>query len=640
MKYLAVLMFGLFAFSAGAQEFIKKRVVSEEGIPLPYATVRLLPGNMVAIANEDAFFSISKAKLNEAESILISHLGYESLELKSTTLEKLPIVALKESFNELSQVNVLADTDKRWAEIIFQAFEKRRSGSMNEKATGKLTVRSYLKEQPIEILEGEGIVNIDNTGVPDDLTFSFVQTNIDPTNELQFFSIHTSALIGQFSPFERSEVSSWPLHPGRLGKRSIYKYFKIDLVKYNHLTGISEFELTSKIPEFLSATIWLYEEENTILRYEVFGEDLGELPIESIIKGKSIVDFAMRLTFDFGSESSRLNYLLWNYSFNYGTGQRINTLVKMPVENGQIELPVFLRKAEYHDYAMAAILPKPTNGVSEEITLSRSLKDIKALETLQTGRNSLDVGLIFWDRNKPFDIDQVPENEDYRKDSFDALGSPSRVASLKGKFQLSFNSVIYKTGNGDYGHRAFFEKINSAIPKMDDREVDLLGNLLFDEYQYAAQRISTGSTKENVADVTKSEQKELQLRKDRLLINSKGGSDLSFLLERNFANYELHGIDRFHQLNQLIFDSWMFDGFDPHINPASKEDLAMAYLIIGDYDRSLKTLKTITEKNASSIYLEALNYYFKNQCDESKRLLNKAKQEGFKVPMEAEALCS
>jgi hypothetical protein len=333
MKYMMVLVFSFLAISAGAQDFVKKRIVSDEGIPLPYSTVRLLPGRMGVIANEDAFFSISKEKLNQSESILISHLGYEPLELMATELEKLPIVTLTESINELGQVNVLAGTDKRWAEIIFQSFEKRRNSSMSQSAAGKLTVRSYLMDEPIEILEGEGAVQIDDTGVPEELKFSHVQTNVDTTGTLQFFNVHTSILISRFAPFERSEVSTWPLHPGRLGKRSIYKDFKIDLVKYNHLTGISEFELTSKLPEFLSAVIWLDEDENTILRYEVFGEDLSKMPIESIIKGKSIEDFAMRLTFDFGSESGRLNYLLWNYSFAYGSGRRINTLVKMFLEN-------------------------------------------------------------------------------------------------------------------------------------------------------------------------------------------------------------------------------------------------------------------------------------------------------------------
>ncbi|HKK39744.1 MAG TPA: hypothetical protein VJ949_10030 [Cryomorphaceae bacterium] len=639
MKYMAVFSFILLAFVAGAQDFIKKRVVSEEGIPLPFSTIRFLPGSAGIIANEDGFFTISQEKLVSTESLRISHLGYKAVEIKPAQLAQLPIVTLKQELNELSEVNVLADTDKRWAEIIFEAFQKRRNSSMSQSVKGKLTVRSYLKDEPIEILEGEGTVKIDDTGVPEEWRFSYVQTNIDTTGTLQFFNVHTSTLISRFAPFERSEVSAWPLHPGRLGKRSIYKDFKIDLTKYNHETGISEFKLTSKVPEFLSALIWLDEDENTILRYEVFGEDLGDLPIESIIKGKSIEDFEMRLTFDFGSDSNRLNYLLWNYSFDYGSGRRINTLVKMPLENGSVDLPVFIHDKPYHDYALAAILPKPAEGITKERALSRSVLDIKALETLEKGGSSLNVGLIFWERDKPLNTNRIPENNNYRRNSFESSGRPARTAGANAKYELAFNSVIFKTADDVYGDRSFFDSANSAIPRIEDREIGLLVNLLFDEYQFAAQRISTSATSENLAEVIGSERMELDLRKDRLLMNSTGGSDLRYLLERNFANYELYGIDRFYQLNRRIFDSYLFDSMNPHINPSSKEDLALAYLITGDYDKSLKVLKSIPEKSAAQLFLEGLNYYFKGMCEEFKRLMTLAEADGFTIPKQVEAFC-
>ncbi len=639
MKYMAVLIFGLFAFIASAQDYVKKRVVSEEGIPLSYSTVRLLPSNMGVIANEDGFFSISRTRLSEAEFLLISHLGYKSQKLKPNELEKLPIIALTKSVNELSQVNITPDSEKKWAEIIFEAFEKRRNGELEELAIGQLTVRSYSKDNAIEILEGEGIVTIDKTGVPEDLEFAFVQSNFDPENELQFFSIHTAGLICKFSPFERSEVSVWPLHPGRLGKRSLYKDFKINLTNYNNETGISEFELISKAPEFLSAKIWIAEEENTILRYEIFGENISKLPIESIIKGKSIEDFSMNLTLDFGSESSRLNYLLWNYNFKYGGNQRIKTQVKMPIVNGQIELPRFLRKDEYHDYAMAAILPQKIEEINEEMARSRSSKDLKALEALQSSSNLLDVGLIFWDRNVPFDVSNVPENTEYKKISYDALADPSQIQSLKDIFRLSFNSAVYKTSGGKYEHRTFFDRMNSAMPPVTNLEVALLVNLIFDEHDYAAQRISATATAQNINTITESERSELQLRTDRLLINSRGGTDLVYLLERNISNYELHGIDRFYQLNEKMLNSPLFTRFDKHLDPAITEDLALAFMLNGEYDKALKEMKSIKDPSAQGIYLQALIYYFSGDCKKFRIFLDKATDEGYEIPPEVTDFC-
>lgn len=639
MKYIIALSFAILSITLFAQDFVKKRIVSEDGIPLPYSTVRLLPGNEGVIANEDGFFAISKEKLFRAESIRISHLGYKIVEFKPSQLEKIPLVTLAQEPNELSQVNILANPAKQWAATIYEAFQKRRNSAMNQSAAGKLTVRSYLQDEPIEILEGEGLVKIDDTGVPEEVKFSYVQTNIDTASTLQFFNVHTSILISRFAPFQRLEVSPWPLHPGRLGKRSIFKDFEIELLKYNHETGISEFKLTPKLPDYLSAIIWLDEEENNILRYEVFGEDIGNLPIESIIKGKKIEDFAMRLTFDFGTESGRLNYLLWDYSFDYGVGKRIKSYVKMPLENHEIELPVFIHDKQYHDYAMAAILPEPAEGIGEEMAASRSVKDLKALESLEKGGSSVNVGLIFWNRDKPLNIKRISDNKTYRKDSFESSGRPSRVASSNAKFQLLFNAVIYKIENDRYGDRSFFDSANSAIPKIEDREIGLLVNLLFDEYHFSAQRIISSSNSKNILEVTEAERDELELRKDRLLMNSTGGSDLIYLLERNFANYELYGIDRFYQLNRRVFDSYLFEKMNPHLNPASDRDLALAFMIAGDYDKSLKILKRIDSKTAENIFLEGLNYYFKGMCEEFKNLMAEAEAEGYVIPGQVEAFC-
>jgi hypothetical protein len=638
MKHLIALTLSLIAISTVAQDFVKKRIVSQDGIPLPYSTVRLLPGNEGVIANEDGFFVLSNDKLQTAETVRISHLGYKSLDILPSQLSGIPLVTLEQVANELSQVNILADSDKEWAETIYEAFQKRRNAAMNQSLSGKLTVRSYLKNEPIEILEGEGVVSIDETGVPEELKFSYVQTNIDTASELQFFNVHTSTLISRFAPFERLEVSPWPLHPGRLGKKSIYKDFKIELVNYNHETGISEFKLTPESPEYLSALIWLDEEKNDILRYEIFGENFRELPIESIIKGRSIEDFSMRLTFDFGSESKRLNYLLWDYSFDYGNRGRIHTLVKMPLDEGRTELPVFIHDRSYHDYAMAAILPEPAEGISKEMAASRSIRDLKALENLEKGGSSINVGLIFWDGNKPLDINRIPDNTKYRKDAFESSGRPSRTAGAGTKFQLSFNSVIYKAGNS-FSDRSFFDSANSAIPKMEDREVGLLINLLFDEYHFAAQRISTSATNQNLQELTRSERDELELRKDRLLMNSTGGADLRYLLERNFANYELHGIDRFYQLNEKAMNSPLFARFNQHLNPTIKEDMAFAFLLIGDYTKALREMKTISDPNAQALYLLAMIHYFSGDCEKFKTYISQASEAGYVIPDQAAAFC-
>lgn len=639
MKRIIVLALSLISFSTIAQDFIKKRIVSRDGIPLPYSTVRLMPGNEGVIANEDGFFVLSRKRLMSADTISISHLGYKSLQLTPAGVEELPLITLQQEANELSQVLIEADSDKDWAKIIYEAFQERRNSALSKTLAGRLTVRSYLEDEPIEILEGEGAVEIDDTGVPVDWKFSSVQTNLDTESSLKFYNVNSSLLIGRFAPFERLEVSPWPLHPGRLGKKSIYKDFKIELLKYNHETGISEYKLTPKTDEYLSAVIWLDENNNDILRYEIFGENFKELPIESIIKGKKIKDFAMKLTLDFGSESGRLNYLVWDYSFDYGLGKRVQSMIKMPLEEKSIELPVFLHEEPYHDYAMAAILPERSASISKEMAASRSMRDLEALENLEKSGSSINVGLIFWNRNKALNIDRIPGNTGYRKDSFEASGRPSRSAGSNVMFELLFNSVVFKTDDNKYRNRSFFDSANSAIPKIEDREIGLLINLLFDEYHFAAERISTSAAGDNLTEITKAERSELELRKDKLITNSTGGSDFRYLLQQNFDNFERHGIDRFYQLNENAMKSPLFEKFNKHLNPAVKKDMAFAFLLIGDYNRALREMERIKNPDAQSLFLTALIHYFSGDCEKYKAYLSKASSAGYAIPDQSANFC-
>lgn len=639
MKYAVVLLFCVIAVIAGAQDYIKKRVVSEEGIPLAYSTILLKPGNKGTIANEDGFFIIPRDALASEDSVTISHLGFKSMTISASELEKIPIVSLEESVNELQQVSILPDTEKRWAQNIFEAFEKRRSENLELIASGRMTLRSYEGEIPVEVLEGKSVVSIDKTGLPERIDFSYLSTNMDSANRPLFYSIHSSMLIEGFNPFERSEVSTWPLHPGRLGKKSIRNQYEINLLNYNVQSGVSKFEMVSQNPDYLSAVIWLTEDENKIIRYEVSGSNLSKIPIVSLKSGKKITNFSIDLKFDFGSDGEELTYLVWDYSFTFDGWQNINSSVELLISDKEIQKPLFLADNRYHDYAMAAMLPKRSEKLETELELIRSKKDAKALSNLQENTDLLETSLVFWDEDALFDVSHIYENNTLRKDGSRAKVNASHFPLLDEKYNLTFNAIVFPSKKDDFDYKAFFDKNSSSMPKIDKPEIKLLVNLLFDEYAFAAKRLAAGVTSQNIESLRDSEVDELDLRIKRLLINSKAGNDLSFLLEKNYANYELYGIDRFYQLTQKSYSSPLLQNFDKHIDPSDPFQNALAHLLIGDYNGSINLLKMIPEDQGKVIYLKALNHYFKNQCVEYKRLLHKSKKMGFNIPEEAEDMC-
>ncbi|MGB6036020.1 MAG: hypothetical protein WBG42_07115, partial [Cryomorphaceae bacterium] len=139
--------------------------------------------------------------------------------------------------------------------------------------------------------------------------------------------------------------------------------------------------------------------------------------------------------------------------------------------------------------------------------------------------------------------------------------------------------------------------------------------------------------------VTESERSELQLRTDRLLINSRGATDLIYLLERNSSNYELHGVDRFYQLNEKRLTSPIFARFNKHLDPAITEDLALAFMLNGEYDNALKEMKSIKNPSAQAIFLQALIYYFSGDCKKFRIHLDKATEEGYQIPFEVTDFC-
>ncbi|MCH2215584.1 MAG: hypothetical protein MK086_10465 [Flavobacteriales bacterium] len=638
MKNILCLFAVACSLSLSAQDYIKKRVVTQDGIPLGFSTVILKPSNKGTIANEDAFFILPTSDLHEADSIYISHVGFQKKGLRTAELQNIPIISLLNETNELAQIEIESNTEKKWVETIFNAFQRRRELELNKKVSGRLALRSYEGKNPVEVLEGEAAVEFDKAGLPKSIDFAYLSTNMDTGNTPSFFSIHTSILIENMRLFERSDVSVWPLHPGRLSRRSIGKDFQIDLINYNVQSEISEFELISKTDEFLSARVWINETKEQILKYEIFGKNLQEIPVVSIIKGKTIENFNAHLEFDFSEEEESLSFLVWELEFTINKTQVINSSIKLFISNDLLQEPIFLDDQSYHDYAMAAMLPPRSEKLDREFTLNRSKKDQEALGGLQEMSSKLETSLIFWNAEQPFDIGLINKRQTAGNGGFSTRRG-STEPTLNQKYSLSFNGVVYLTAQNEFEMKAFFDRTASSIPADYEYSLELLVNLIFDEYAYAANRIAADARSEDIRNLRKLERQELELRENRLLINSKGGNDLTFLLQQNKANYEIQGIDRFYQLHKRSFESPLFESFNKHINPESRIDLALAHLLIGEYNKSLGIIRAMSNPTDKGLYLKALNLYFKNLCDDYKATLKDADKAGFPIPELARSLC-
>lgn len=99
-----------------AQE--QRRVLNSEGIPLPYATIHLIPEQRRLTANEDGFFPYSSKLFQEVDSVRISHIGYKTTVISLARLKRFPIVTLESAAVNLNEIEIRPLNQKDLAALI------------------------------------------------------------------------------------------------------------------------------------------------------------------------------------------------------------------------------------------------------------------------------------------------------------------------------------------------------------------------------------------------------------------------------------------------------------------------------------------------------------------------------------------
>lgn len=630
VKRAVLILAILLAISSFGQEAIKRRIVSEEGIPIPFAGIRFLPGSSGTTANEDGFFIISGNLLDELDAIEVSGLGYHGETVSIKRLEKFPIITLQSNIVSLGEVVITPKDEKEPATMLFEAFKRRSSIFAPTELSATLRLRSTLNGNPIEHFEGRGFFKTNSAGTPAVWTLTEANILASSDREVMFYSINTTGILESFTPFEPTGYYEWPLHPALLGKKDLYKDYKINISAAAEYSDekVLLYDLISE-ENHLSARVWIRDSDSAILRYELYGDQITQHPFSSIVSGVNVSNVSMVLSYEFEPVTERLKLITWDYDFDYGEMGHIQTSVKVFV-TGSVpeEAPLFIRPADYHDYVMAVILP-PSNTKKTSIPeIAPSQKDLLALEYLQAHGDELRVGITFWNKNNPLRLQNIPHDPEMRKRAYAGLPDPNRITTPSEFFKPAFNTVLSKRG-GEFVQRTFIDTMTSSISLPISPETELLLNLSFDEYGFAGERLETASGISDARRLLKLERKELDLRLNRLLTDSKGGSDLSFLLEKNHGNYKLYGIDRFFQLHESRFDV-LQAGEYKHIDPENPEDMILANLVLERYQQALKIADKIENPSAKVSYYKALCHYHIGNCEQFKIEISKSMDAGFK----------
>lgn len=120
MKILIKVIFFLFAVKTFGQVTIKLQILDTQMKPIPYANIYTKSISIGSMSNEDGYFEIKIPKSNK-ELVVISALGYKSIEYNVNELERLEKIILEEEVFLLDEVIIKERLSVN--EIITKAFE-------------------------------------------------------------------------------------------------------------------------------------------------------------------------------------------------------------------------------------------------------------------------------------------------------------------------------------------------------------------------------------------------------------------------------------------------------------------------------------------------------------------------------------
>lgn len=280
MNRVLIFLFGMLmlaSLAAQAQHQLSGRVVTGENAdPVAYANVLLLGAGQGTIANEKGYFRIDYT--GEPDSLRISFIGYKMLWLRVTgSMDRLEL-RLEEQVQLLNEVLVRADAEDYLYPLV--AACRKQAGSQPLEARAYYELKSYIKEQQVELVEG--FYNLGIRG-PDATELSLKAGRIalqDYRNRL-FVNLESSRAISSMATFKSNPY--FPTSPLELSARQLKKrYYLTATRKYLSDEGDSvlviAFTPKGDKRQYFAGQLWLLPQSQQLLKLELRCADAAIYP--------------------------------------------------------------------------------------------------------------------------------------------------------------------------------------------------------------------------------------------------------------------------------------------------------------------------------------------------------------------------
>lgn len=438
---------------------IKGKVISlHNQRPLPYASIGVKNKSIGSISDLSGNFQMTK--LNAADTLVFSYLGYETFSIPVAKIKDSILVQLKIKATQLAEVEIKSDWSFLY-ELILAS--KKHNHQKSIKAKTYFQLLSTLEQKEVEFVEGHYNANLLAHDVKD-LALKNGRIVLIPFQNRIWASTESSKAIYLHQLFNSSDY--FPSSPLALNKRQLKKQFDVNL-DYGYIdekqNKIYVIELIPKEKpyNFFKTKVWINAENHRLLKVEMDCKSTAKHPFLPLGNIKSIESVALKINKQF-KEIDNLQYLEsvdFIYTINYltqqGTALQSNTtcILKAYDYTNSFHLPLFeFAGNEVSDYRRINAAPYNAFFWNSSLLLQRTDMELlyhnlaqedSAITQNQLFRNNthftkgfFESPYIHWSKNR---IRIKPEKSHFANKHHKMSSAQSDMIQLKAQIYLDVN---------------------------------------------------------------------------------------------------------------------------------------------------------------------------------------------------------
>ncbi|MBK9421432.1 MAG: carboxypeptidase-like regulatory domain-containing protein [Flavobacteriales bacterium] len=582
LRPIPVLLFVFLATIVLGQRPLGSRVVDAASLePLPYASVVCLRTGESVITNAEGVFRM--IEVVEADTLVISYLGYQRFQTIVATMRQLPEARLLPLRTELSAVQVVGRSDAVYDLVIASGKHLRQLGKYEGKVYFELETRTA--ERTVEGIECfyNGSFNGANIEA---LDLKQGRIGLLPDKNRFVVNLNTSRGFMLLHPAESN--GAFPATPLQYrSRKALRRDFELTVLSITYDTDeLYHIRFTPKDSggAFFQGELWVDARTAVVRSLQLDCDSCTRHPFQAIFPGDELhgLELHYRQTYVPWQGRSMLNTIEMEYALTYhgsagdprlaaraedlALDRRMRTkgILHLYAPDVQFILPLFRYDAGQTDYRKVLSMPYDSAFWAEApglVPTERQLQDqaLFAKEGLLVGNNStLDrsgrKGRGFFESNYAFWSAQQ------RIGLKGTLAEGAYVPPVAMSTEVTANEVhlvvqlFLNVDRTDTGYRTFsatvFDGFSSYCHLDDKRNADLLLNIFFDLCEIERRRMQAaldqpGLSIERIRAIHANAEKSMDHTTGKFLKETRYGMDAEEMAQWNGRVVSELGVDNF-----------------------------------------------------------------------------------------------